>query len=532
MSKSKSLTSNLLRAMAATKRKTKRNLNSTSVSHTRYYFFGIFLFFTYVFYSYMLKSIRGNVSGSFSLPSIKENLNQINEDQFKELSMHIPRNFGSKTQMAKSTKPPKSSFSFYKTSKSVPELPAGAPREDAEILLAPATKTPAPVAQQAASLAPQAAVVQSQQPLAVQQAAVPQPPAAAQPAAPQLVVSEALPAEADPVAANPPIPESVKNSSPDAHHDMSDYGDPAFQAKHQAHKSMTDTINNYNFPATPPNPDFYFHNKMPKCGSTTMQKLLKMLEKKNGFKLYNIYVPGSTHNDQEVLNALTAADSAPTTPGQTGIILKHHTFMNFTQFGKAQPTYLNVVRDPIDRFASEYYFCRNGWGKKPDYKGVPCQNMTQDQLSMTLDQCISQNLPECTQNHEFTYISWLCGNHPICHYQDNDLAAKAQAVEYTKNIVLHEYFAIGILEDFKETLQLFEKLMPKIFTGVSNLYESDAQVKTIVDQTKTLNRYGISEANRKYLQENLFKYEVDLYNFIHVKFLKQLEKFVHSESLA
>lgn len=156
--------------------------------------------------------------------------------------------------------------------------------------------------------------------------------------------------------------------------------------------------------------------------------------------------------------------------------------------------------------------------------------MTETDLNMSIDECIANRSPECTgQSIEmsYSYLSWLCptGSNPICNYKTKE--QKLQALEYTKNIVLNNYFAVGILEDFSETLKLFEKIMPQIFTGVTNLYENDVSVKKIVTDTKTLSRGQISEVNRAYLEKNVFAYEVDLYNFVHVKFLKQLEKLVH-----
>ena len=69
----------------------------------------------------------------------------------------------------------------------------------------------------------------------------------------------------------------------------------------------------------PPNPSLFFHNKMPKCGSTTMQKLLKILEKQNNFKLHNIYVAGSMNQDNVVFDELDKDSTRP------AMILKHHT---------------------------------------------------------------------------------------------------------------------------------------------------------------------------------------------------------------
>ena len=49
-------------------------------------------------------------------------------------------------------------------------------------------------------------------------------------------------------------------------------------------------------------------------------------------------------------------------PGKRVVLLKHHTYVNFTLFDNDQPTFINVVRHPVGQFASFYYFQRYGWG--------------------------------------------------------------------------------------------------------------------------------------------------------------------------
>ena len=45
------------------------------------------------------------------------------------------------------------------------------------------------------------------------------------------------------------------------------------------------------------------------------------------------------------------------------LLLKHHHWMNFTDHGVEMPTYINIARDPVTRFASWYYFERFGWAR-------------------------------------------------------------------------------------------------------------------------------------------------------------------------
>ena len=46
------------------------------------------------------------------------------------------------------------------------------------------------------------------------------------------------------------------------------------------------------------------------------------------------------------------------------MLLKHHFFFDFRKHGLRQPTMINVIRDPVDWFVSQYYFRRFGWNRK------------------------------------------------------------------------------------------------------------------------------------------------------------------------
>ena len=43
------------------------------------------------------------------------------------------------------------------------------------------------------------------------------------------------------------------------------------------------------------------------------------------------------------------------------LMLKHHFYFDFRRHGLRQPTMINVIRDPVDWFVSQYYFRRFGW---------------------------------------------------------------------------------------------------------------------------------------------------------------------------
>jgi len=42
--------------------------------------------------------------------------------------------------------------------------------------------------------------------------------------------------------------------------------------------------------------------------------------------------------------------------------------------------------------------------------------------------------------------------------------------------VEHNFFAVGVLEQFDDTLKLFEKMLPRFFTGATEVYHSDSKL--------------------------------------------------------
>ena len=269
--------------------------------------------------------------------------------------------------------------------------------------------------------------------------------------------------------------------------------------------------------AQPQNPGFVFHNKMPKSGSTTVQRLLRTLSNKNHFFYMDMYEHGTNDQDFVVVDAIKENFQMPL------LLLKHHFWFNFTLYGLTQPTMINIVRNPVDWFTSEYYFCRHGWVRRPDFKGPQCQHMPQDQLDMTLDECVAKKHKECVEPN-FEYMEWLCGAEELCLTKGSNYQKKMLAVELTKHRVLREYYIVGLLEEFETTLFLFERVLPLYFQGSREVFNSDA-IQEVRNTTKTLGKQRLWDSTRRFLEQGPLKYEMDLYNFIKSLFHRKLLAF-------
>jgi dermatan/chondrotin sulfate uronyl 2-O-sulfotransferase UST len=81
-----------------------------------------------------------------------------------------------------------------------------------------------------------------------------------------------------------------------------------------------------------------------------------------------------------------------------------------------------------------------------------------------------------------------------------------------------------LLEQFEETLALFEKVLPQFFAGAQAAYNSQF-VRTKRDSSKTAHTDGFSNSTRAWLESGPLRYEMDLYNLIKSIFVQRLNYF-------
>ena len=284
---------------------------------------------------------------------------------------------------------------------------------------------------------------------------------------------------------------------------------------------------------TPLNEWFYFYNRIPGSGTTSFTKILEKLSIANNFKIINIDQPLTTFKDEIVVNELrNLPPSALGCPGdgvqknqaKKLVLIKDHFWFNFTEQFLPQPTYINLIRDPVEKFTAEYYRCRYGFKGKPDFRGPTCKYMTRERLDMTLDDCIKHKLEECTEPESFEYFMWLCGNDELCRTKNSNYQKKMLTSEFTKHRVLSYYYFIGIISRFEESMQILELIAPTIFKGGPSILSTDQDVLLMKNMSQTNNKYGLSDSSRRFLKQGPLKYEVDLYRFIERLFNTKVEK--------
>ena len=154
----------------------------------------------------------------------------------------------------------------------------------------------------------------------------------------------------------------------------------------------------------------------------------------------------SISNNTNVLN-----NNFPYQHARRTIFIFHSFFLNFTRYQLPQPIYMNLLRDPAARYASQYEF----WKILPDI-GPLVQH-----YAPTLEACLtSTRRNDDDNNNEATRVhimgcpplnyqtSYLCGHERDCHDPPTE-ASFLQAVRH----VVHNYALVGTLErlgDFQE----------------------------------------------------------------------------------
>ncbi|KQS44237.1 heparan sulfate 2-O-sulfotransferase pipe isoform X4 [Drosophila erecta] len=270
--------------------------------------------------------------------------------------------------------------------------------------------------------------------------------------------------------------------------------------------------------------DTLFFNRVAKTGSEKMMELLKILGKRNNFQarrdagaVYEVVIMHDAFAKNfirtEVVNC-TQANS----------YTKHVAFLDFDLLGEPWPIYINLVRDPVERLVSWFYYIRSPWhfGERRNAFGdaIPLPDI--DWLKKDFNRCIEERDPECVyEQMEMGNLGdhrrqslFLCGqNMAVCMpFNSHEAMQRAK-----KNVEKH-YAVVGTWEDTNTTLSVLEGYIPRFFGGAKDEYYALRKILGNVNMNSY--RPGISDKARAILSQNLTR-EIELYQFIRHRLYKQ-----------
>ncbi|CAB1323782.1 unnamed protein product, partial [Coregonus sp. 'balchen'] len=211
------------------------------------------------------------------------------------------------------------------------------------------------------------------------------------------------------------------------------------------------------------------YNRVPKTGSTSFTNIAYDLCGKNHFHVLHINTtknnPVMSLQDQVrfVRNVTSWREMKP------GFYHGHVAFVDFSKYGvRGKPVYINVVRDPIERLVSYYYFLRFG----DDYRPGLRRRKQGDKKVLNVGS------------------RW--------------------ALEQAKYNLLNEYLLVGVTEELEDFIMMLEAALPRFFKGATDLYKTGK--KSHLRKT-TEKKPPTKESIAKLQQSDIWKMENEFYEF-------------------
>ncbi|XP_026675255.1 heparan sulfate 2-O-sulfotransferase pipe isoform X2 [Ceratina calcarata] len=265
-----------------------------------------------------------------------------------------------------------------------------------------------------------------------------------------------------------------------------------------------------------------FFNRVPKVGSQTFMELLRRLSLRNGFsfnrdRVQRVETIRLAPIEQLQLARMVSSYSEPS------VYIKHVCFTNFSEFNLPRPIYINVVRDPVERVISWYYYVRAPWyyvERKQIFPDLPLPDP--NWLKKDFESCVLKGDRECRylegEIHEGIgdhrrQTLFFCGHSEKCTPFNT-----VGALERAKMAVEKDYAVVGVLEDLNTTLTVLENYIPEFFRGATEVYYDESNAFTRIN--RNLFKPSVSEEVKDLVRSN-FTREIEFYQFCRQRLYKQ-----------
>uniref|UniRef100_A0A1A8RIK4 Heparan sulfate 2-O-sulfotransferase 1 n=1 Tax=Nothobranchius rachovii TaxID=451742 RepID=A0A1A8RIK4_9TELE len=242
------------------------------------------------------------------------------------------------------------------------------------------------------------------------------------------------------------------------------------------------------------------YNRVPKTASTSFTNIAYDLCSKNHYHVLHINTtknnPVMSLQDQVrfVQNVSTWREMKP------GFYHGHVAYLDFSKYGvKGKPMYINVVRDPIERLVSYYYFLRFG----DDYR--PGLRRRKQGDKKTFDECVSSGGSDCAPEKLWLQIPFFCGHHSECWN-----AGSRWALEQAKYNLVNEFLLVGVTEELEDFIMILEAALPRFFRGATELYRTGKRSHL---RKTTEKKPPTKETIAKLQQSDIWKMENEFYEF-------------------
>lgn len=252
--------------------------------------------------------------------------------------------------------------------------------------------------------------------------------------------------------------------------------------------------------------DRIFYNRVPKCGSSATMEVFEHLARLNKFT----YISSPDYNNFYLTSAKRSLLAREILSYPARVLYDKHTYyINFGTFNLKHTSYINLIREPVDRRVSMYYFLRY-YREQGDPSKLSNRTRSRTQ---EYDECVRQRDKECVPG-EAWQLQFFCGHEATCRdHGPNALALAKDAVE-------RSYLVVGITEEFEAFLQVLEIILPQYFENALRIYRP-MQYK-LQRQYSTTKKRRVSNSTLEYMKHYL-RHEYDFYYFIQQRFYKMAQ---------
>lgn len=203
-----------------------------------------------------------------------------------------------------------------------------------------------------------------------------------------------------------------------------------------------------------------FYNRVPKTGSTSFTGVVYALCSKNNFHVIhlnvskNLHVMGLPDQMRFARNVTTWTSKMPS------FYHGHQAYLDFGRLGfEKRPIYINIVRKPLERLVSYYYFLRFGDDFRPGLRRARQGNLE------TFDECVVNRHKDCQLDRLWLQIPFFCGQHPECWEPGNQWA-----LQKAKDNLVNNYLVVGVTERLTEFVEVMEAVLPRYFKGATKKF--------------------------------------------------------------
>ncbi|KJH42886.1 heparan sulfate 2-O-sulfotransferase [Dictyocaulus viviparus] len=216
------------------------------------------------------------------------------------------------------------------------------------------------------------------------------------------------------------------------------------------------------------------YNRIPKTGSTTFTNAVAYdLYKVNSFNVVHINMTKnrqvmSLKDQREFVNNITNWSVR-----KPAFYHGHVAFIDFQRFGLQNPIYINIVREPLERLLSHYYFLRFGDNFRVGLKRSRAGN------NETFDECMIRGGRDCDMRQMWLQIPYFCGQHYFC-----TVVGSRDALDHAKRNLINKYLIVGISEQIRDFIALLECLIPHFFNGALKHFDSLSESRAHLRNTK------------------------------------------------